>query len=248
MCYSPFYETYGFQIGLDPGLAVATGVYDMTIQWKRSSICAAIVLLVTLGQFPNLCAAIAGDMTYEVISKEIIDTPIKTQITELIVVHGEITEDALRDAVFFEFSQAWRETGFKYHNSYTNYFIYAYVSENETKNPANWIAMLSFTPNDQVPQISINDRKISNLGAAPQTKAGLSEGTRKRIFKEIILLERKADAEAYETYPYNVKKQAYYYFERKELYEGELSGKYSITADQLFDIGLEGVERSWPRP
>ena len=64
-----------------------------------------------------------------------------------------------------------------------------------------WVAMLHKSYNDVKPTININERQIAQLDAKPEERFGLSEEKRKEIWKELVLVERRASKEAEERYP-----------------------------------------------
>lgn len=140
--------------------------------------------------------------TYSVLDEDIHDAPIKAQVELNILVSGEISETGLKSLLRKLYSSAKAKKGFKYHSSPTNIYIYAFTSKERAESGmGQWIAMLQQSPGDARPRISINERQIAQLGAKPQERFGLSEERRREIWKELILVERRARKEAEEQYP-----------------------------------------------
>ena len=139
---------------------------------------------------------------YSVLDEDIYDAPIKTQVELNILVSGEISEIGLKVLLNKLYSLTKAKKGFKYHNSPTNIYIYAFTSKERAESGmGQWIAMLQKSYGDVSPKISVNERQIAQLGAEPEEKFGLSEATRKQIWSEIVKAEDRATKEAEERYP-----------------------------------------------
>jgi hypothetical protein len=139
---------------------------------------------------------------YSVLDEEIYDAPIKTQVGLTILVSGEISEPGLRALLNKLYFSIKARRGFKYHDSPTNIYIWAFTSKERFEaGMGQWIAMLEKSYYDVEPTIRINERQIAQLSAKPEQRFGLSEEKRKEIWKELVLLERRARKEAKERYP-----------------------------------------------
>lgn len=139
---------------------------------------------------------------YSVLNENVYDIPLKTQVELNILVSGEISETGLKALLNKLYSSTKAKKGFKYHNSPTNIYIYAFTSKERAESGmGQWIAMLQKSYGDVSPKISINERQIAQLGAEPEEKFGLSEATRKQIWSEIVKAEDRATKEAEERYP-----------------------------------------------
>ncbi|NQS90560.1 hypothetical protein HQ584_12320 [Patescibacteria group bacterium] len=139
---------------------------------------------------------------YSVLNEDVYDAPIKTQVTLNILVSGEILEPGLRALLNQLYSSIKTRRGFKYHDSPTNIYIYAFTSKERAESGmGQWVAMLQKSYDDVKSTISINERQIAQLGAESEKRFGLSEEKRKEIWKELILVEDRARKEAEEQYP-----------------------------------------------
>ena len=139
---------------------------------------------------------------YSVLNEDVYDAPIKTQVTLKLLVSGDISEPGLRTLLNQLYSSTKARKGFKYHDSPTNIYIYAFTSKERAESGmGQWIAMLQKNYDDVEPTISINERQITQLGAKPEERFGLSEEKRKEIWKEHVLVEDRARKEAEEQYP-----------------------------------------------
>ena len=186
---------------------------------------------------------------HTILNEELYDVPIKTQVTLNVLVSGEITEPGLRALLNQLYSSIKARKGFKYHDSPTNIYIYAFTSKERAESGmGQWIAMLQKSPGDAKATISINERQITQLGAKPEERFGLSEEKRKGIWKELVLVEDRAMEEALEQYPEEFEKQVE--MERRLIddYKNKLAEKYELTREQLQEISVEGVEKDWPFP
>ena len=197
---------------------------------------------------------------YSILSEDVYDIPLKTQVELNILVSGEISETGLKALLNKLYSSTKAKKGFKYHNSPTNIYIYAFTSKERAESGmGQWIAMLQESPGDLRPIISINKRQIAQLGAKPEEKFGLSETQRKQIWKEYVLAEDRAWEKAEERYLFNTglsqsqfQKQAekltLFRQQLEKQYKGELTKKYGLTLEQLKEIADEGVTKDWPLP
>ena len=197
---------------------------------------------------------------YSILSEDVYDIPLKTQVELNILVSGEISETGLKALLNKLYSSTKAKKGFKYHNSPTNIYIYAFTSKERAESGmGQWIAMLQESPGDLGPRISISKRQIAQLGAKPEERFGLSETNRIEIWKEYVLAEDRAWEKAEERYPFNTglsqsqfQKQAekltLFRQQLEKQYKGELAKKYGLTLEQLKEIADEGVTKDWPLP
>jgi len=146
--------------------------------------------------------------TYSVLDEDIYDTALKTQVVLNILVSGEISEPGLRALLDMLYSSIRARGGFKYYNPPTNVYIYAFTSKERAESGWLWIAMLHKSYSDVKPTININERQIAQLDAKPDERFGLSEEKRKEIWKELVLVERRARKEAEERYPLDLTQQS----------------------------------------
>ncbi|GAF81256.1 unnamed protein product, partial [marine sediment metagenome] len=141
-------------------------------------------------------------LKHVVLNEEVYDIPLKTQVVLNILVSGEISESGLRNLLQKLYSSTKARSGFKYHNSPTNIYIYAFTSKERFESgTGQWIAVLQQSPVDLGPRISINKRQIAQLGAKSEEKFGLSEEKRKEIWKELVLIEDRSWKESEEKFP-----------------------------------------------
>jgi len=139
---------------------------------------------------------------YTILDEDVYDAPIKTQVSLNVLVSGNISEPGLRALLNQLYSSIKARRGFKYHDSPTNIYIYAFTSKERAESGmGQWVAMLQKSYDDVKPTISINERQIAQLGAKPEKRFGLSEEKRKEIWKELVLVEDRARKEAEEQYP-----------------------------------------------
>lgn len=112
-------------------------------------------------------------------------------------------------------------------------------------------------------QIVRNLEQYLQQRAKSEQKFGFTEAERRRIFKEIVAVEDKAQAEADRKYP--ISGRTVWGLSKSELrsqidknidlmrhlekqYKKELSKKYGLIQEQLKKISLEGVVEMWPMP
>jgi len=188
-------------------------------------------------------------LKYTILNENIYDAPIKTQVELNILVSGEISEVSLKTLLNQLYSSTKTRKGFKYHDSPTSIYIYAFTSEERAgSGMGQWIAMLQKAHADTKPTININERQMAQLGAKPEERFGLSEEKRKEIWKELILIENRAMKEAEKRYPQELEKQAEMERHLIDEYKSELAEKYELIPEQLEKISSEGLEKDWLFP
>lgn len=188
-------------------------------------------------------------LKYTILNEDVYDAAIKTQVTLSVLVSGEISEAGLKNLLNQLYSSTKARKGFKYHDSPTSIYIYAYTSKERAESGmAQWIAMLQKADAETKPTTNINERQLAQLGAEPEERFGLSEEKRKEIWKELILIEDRAMKEAEKQYPEEWEKEIE--MQRRLIGENEnkLAQKYELTSDQLGKISTEGLEKDWPFP
>lgn len=187
---------------------------------------------------------------YEIVSENTYDAPVKTQIEQHILVMGEINEENQKALLRQQFDSIMQRRGFKYHYAPTNVYIYTYdTKERAEAEQGLWLAMLQMSPLDNgEPKITIKKEQIAQIGQEPKEKFGLPEAKRKKIYKEIIVAERRATDEAMVREPSDIYKQIDLEQKLAKKYKDELAIKYNLTKDSLSSIGIEGVTNQWARP
>ena len=186
---------------------------------------------------------------YIILDEDVYDAPIKTQVTLSVLVSGEISEAGLKTLLNQLYSSTKARKGFKYHDSPTSIYIYAYTSKERAESGmAQWIAMLQKAQAETKPTININERQLAQLGAEPEERFGLSEEKRKEIWKELILIEDRAMKEAEKRYPEQWEKEIEMQRRLIDENENKLAEKYELSPDQLGKISIEGLEKDWPFP
>ncbi len=170
---------------------------------------------------------------YSVLDENIVDTPIKTEITLNLLVSGEISDDGLRILLNKLYFSTKGRRGFRYHKSPTNIYIYAYTSKERAEaGMGQWVAMLQKGYDELRPTIRINPRQLAQLGAKPEERFELSEAKRIQIWNEIIKVEDRT------SYSRSLMGEA----------KNELARKYGLTRRQLDMIAGEGLRKDWPFP
>ncbi len=142
-------------------------------------------------------------MTYYLYDEDIYDAPIKTQITQKIIVSGEITADGLMDLLDGIYREQHRRAGFQYHRNPTNITIWAYLDEDRAASGPQWIAMLDKMPDSQV-SITVKEDTVARLSDPEVERFGLSEKQRIEVYRKVCRLGGVAREEAEERYPTNL--------------------------------------------
>ena len=183
-----------------------------------------------------------------IVDEDVYDAPVKTQVVQHIVVSGKITEENLRALLVQQHHSISRRTGFKYHDSPTNIYIYVYETDKKAEaGQGLWLAMSQMSYGDAEPQINVRTEQIARIGQELPKKFGLREEQRREVFREIARLEKKATDEAIQRFPSDINKQIDLETKLDEKYKDELAAKYQLTRDQLQSIMVEGVKNLWLR-
>jgi hypothetical protein len=183
---------------------------------------------------------------FRIAAEDVSDIPIKTQVEQHIVVSGKITEDNLRELLRRQHAEIVSRSGFKYHASPTNVYIYLYDTEDRANaGQGLWLAMSQMSFGETEQQITVKSDQIERIGEEPQDKFGLAEAERQGIYKEAARLERTATDEAIERYPSDISRQLEFERRQKEKYREQLAAKYKLTSEELQATLLEGVIKQW---
>jgi hypothetical protein len=88
---------------------------------------------------------------------------------------------------------------------------------------------------DEEPEFSFNERQMSHLGSAPETRFGLTEDQRKEIWAGIIAIEDKRDDGVITD-------------RQLDRLKAKLARKYGISVKNLREIIGEGRREGWAIP
>ena len=188
---------------------------------------------------------------YTVAEEKISDTAIKTQIEQHIVVEGVPTKAELEAEILNRYRAALARRGFRYHNPATNIFIYVYGTKEQARaGQGLWIAMMSKGFSDKSePHVSISAERFAALTQVPEHRFGLSEATRKQIFREVAAAEDRGTRDAMARIPDSkIMQQIELERQLQKRYKAAVARKYNLSEDQLDKIVLEGVKKGWPAP
>jgi hypothetical protein len=185
------------------------------------------------------------------------DVPVKTQIEQHIVLEGQFDQEDVRAVLDSAYIEAQKRANFKHHNPATHYFIYVYSDKARANSKSgNWVGLLEkIGANPE--KFELNDMLISETQKPSSEKFNLDEETRKEIFKEIVLAERKAVKEAEEKYDITKMKGTpqqklgiinEYKGKLEDEYKTKLTQKYKLSKEQLQELSVEAVTKGWPYP
>jgi hypothetical protein len=193
-------------------------------------------------------------LQYTVIADEVDESPGKTQVAIDLVVPQDAPEAGLREVLLFLYDDASQRTGFQHHSNPTVIGIYAYPSrEHAESGMGQWSAMLSKTPGDDEPAISIG--LSVGQSAPPSERFGFTTEERTQIFGRIVTDGDRAQAEAERQASVgdtatlaDFTRQNDLASELEEQYKDELATEFGLTREQLSEISLEGLQNNWPLP
>lgn len=186
---------------------------------------------------------------YSVVDEKVSDTPLKTQIEQHIIASGTFTKAELEAEILRRYREAKSRSGFRHHRTPTNVYIYAYGTEDQARAGMGlWIGMIAWTTSDRrEPRVQIDENRLASLSQPTEERFGLSEQERKKIFRELALVEDRAMNEAMSRIPDSqINRQVDLQRELERRYKAELARKYGITAEQLQKIMVEGATNGWP--
>ncbi len=210
---------------------------------------------------------------YVEIHRDTHDSKIKTLLELGVVVSGTITEPGLKRLLMKLYDEGNAAGNFKHHGGKpTHVFIFLFTSQEHFESGAGqWIARLSKVDLSHLNEkgeplaMEVRTELISQLGAKPEIKHGLTESIRKEIFRASVMAEDRANEEAEQMYPLSYpqtpirsysKDKARAYIENyakvrdslTEKYDKEITKQYGITKEQLDDIVVEAFMKNWPLP
>jgi hypothetical protein len=129
--------------------------------------------------------------------------------------------------------------------------IYAYTSEEYAMSGmGQWIGCVSKSGVDTQPTIVFNERQLSTKTETTETKFGLSEAERIRIWQDMVRAEDRAQEEALQVYPDMAPYDEFQklYDELASKYMSELAQREGLTLEQLDEIDFEAFSKDWPIP
>jgi hypothetical protein len=206
----------------------------------------------------------AAHLQYQILSREIYDIPLKTQVSIALLVPPDIRRDDLV-AVLQEVYQATSaETGFKYRHVPSHIFIYAYPSrEHAASGMGQWLGMIDRIGEQDVAHLTVSEERLAVHATPPQIKFGLTEEKRELVFQAIVEAEDRAAKEAEARHPtpdplrpgYStaavrrvLQKEQDLKEQLESRYKRQLASLYHLSQKQLAEISSEGVKKNWPFP
>jgi hypothetical protein len=216
----------------------------MTSGCGRLALVGAVALL-----FPGPGVPIGSGITYTLVDEKVSDTPIRTQVAQHLVVSGLPTKAQLEAEGLSRYRAAVARRGCRYFNPPTNIFVYVYgTKEQALAQQGLWIAMIAKGFSDKgEPRVVVNEERLAALRQAPAERFGLSEATRKHVFRDLAAAEDRATRDAMARVPDSeVLRQVTLESELETKYKAAIAAKYKLTEEQLLQILLEGVKMGWP--
>jgi hypothetical protein len=202
-------------------------------------------------------------VTHKMIQREVSETPSRTQVRATLVVSGDVTAQTLEDLLGRVHEEISRETGFKYHPNPTHVAIYAFPTRAHAESgTTRWIGMLVRRSAKSNPEVRVDESRIAAMKLSPETKFGLPEPVRIRVWRELVRAERRAQREAELHHPIAgsgspdsasgaitaVEKQQAARGTLREKYELEVGSRYGLGREELGEIRGEGLRKNWPLP
>lgn len=191
----------------------------------------------------------ASPLKFVLVNEHVTDIPIKTQIEQNFVVHGVPSKVQLRRELLRRYNAARSRHGFKYHSFPTNVYVYIYgTKEQAVAGEGLWIGMIAYSASQSVsPSPKINEDRLSALSAPAQTRYGLTEAKRMRIFQESVGAEKRAMYEARAKFSdKEIQKQISLERQLVVQYEAAVRKKFGLSERQMHEIAIEGVTKGWP--
>jgi ribosomal protein S10 len=206
----------------------------------------------------------AAHLQYQILSREIYDIPLKTQVSIALLVPADIRRDDLVAVLQEVYQTTSTETGFKYRRVPSHIFIYAYPSrEHAASGMGQWLGMIDRVGEQDVAHLTVSEERLAVHATPPQARFGLTEEKRKLVFQEIVEAEDRAAKEAEARHPtpdplkpgYSqaavlraLHKEQDLKEQLESRYKRRLNSLYHLTHKQLAEISSEGVKKNWPLP
>ena len=215
-----------------------------------------------IGLFATFCiAGGSAKIQCEILDEEVVDIPIKTEITLKVLMSGGFTEEGIKEALNDLYVSALTKKRYEYHKYPTSVYIFAFTSRDAAMERGwAWLARLSKRKADAEPSVEINQDALSDLQSGEELKFGLSKSKRKEIYLKIMAYDNEAAALVQTKYPpldvlsagysrdadfEQAQKEVSYMDELRAEYEQKIKDEYGITKDQIGYISAEGVMKHW---
>jgi hypothetical protein len=200
-------------------------------------------LLVTLfalagcGQDSSISEEVASDVedtqpelspSFVILNERASESPGQTLLQAEILLQGQLSEEAVRDALEAAGDELKGRTGFRWHTHPTALSVRAFASSDHQL-AGLWVGLLSESSIGR--QVQIDQRQINAETASPEDRHGLSEDQRRQVYQQIVRIEDRG-----------LRGDALTAAKR------ELADQHGISIDQLTEIADEGLRKSWPLP
>lgn len=192
-----------------------------------------VFLLLASAAHANEPASSASGISVQVLKRDVTDVPLQTLVRVELLVSGRPTEAQLRVLLNQQYEIA-NSGRYKHHSRPTAIQIAVYKSrDHAASGSGQWLALLNYH-HLSIPQptVEINMHQFTNLGKTPETRLGLTEVQRKKIFSEYVLAQDLAADRQVDRTPY----------------ENAVARKYKLSREQLNAIVGEAQEKDWPLP
>lgn len=188
------------------------------------------------------------EVQHHLLSDEVERSPAAVHVRRYVV----FDEPASREEVEMVM-QAERAGAIGQYPEVTNLGVYGFVSDETAQDGmGTWIAITFSRAPFGVADIQFDDERLGAAWQPSSEKFGLSEPERRALFKELVLQEDRATAEAEKLHPGNTRSEL---SERadtqsalRKKYVEELAQERGIPVDTLRAISVEALTKGWPFP
>lgn len=226
---------------------------------KKLTILLLTILILILSNCKNNSEPPKDLLKYTIVSENISDTPLKTQVSINILLTDikNINEKKLETLLTYLYNQQINRTGFKYHKHLNTVLVYAFsTKEKANAGKGQWVAMISKMYDDTNPKFEISETQFKALTVKEQDKWGLTQKKRQEIWDKIIYAERNAQKEADKKHPLDkpgitqedMKKNIKLMEKIKVENQNGIAQEYQIEISIIDSIGFEGVMNGWSFP
>jgi PAS domain-containing protein len=215
------------------------------------------IILILFLSCSSLLAISKNNIEFEILDEKIVDTPLKTEIVQQILIKGDLSKETITRFIWEQYNSLKNRHGFKFHSYPTNIGVYLFISkEHYNSGMGQWLAMIYNRVDENSPKVIYSTNfqgQIESLNAKPETIFGLSEEKRKKIWEESIHAEDKSFTEAEKAIPNpqsmdDLKRTGELQEKLNEKYNAEIIKRHNINKEILKEIQLEGLKKGWPIP
>lgn len=189
--------------------------------------------------------------TFSVVSNEVYDVPLKTQVERKIVISEKCSSEEIEKFLRNQYDVVRDMDGFQYHSHPTHVWVAAYHSlETAEGAPSRMLGRISAYGSDKSADLTLDKDLIAVAWNESESRFSLTTETRKAIYLKLSAIEedvmKRADAKIPIIDTESLKRNSELQSRLTNELEAEILDEHEISKEDLNSIFLEGWEKGWP--